>query len=133
MVKLDEGKVAALLGRSLSPIEKDNFKLYLDIAKTRLEGLLCRELDDIDPLPNDLALVWARFFGNITDEAKAQGGISSKRVEDFSITYREGYNPTKELMKLNAGIIAKYRACGGIRHGKVMPVNSGGLNLDDRV
>ena len=36
MAKLDEDKVAALLGRSLSPIEKDNFKLYLDIAKTRL-------------------------------------------------------------------------------------------------
>jgi hypothetical protein len=118
MACLDQTKVERLLGRPLSKTESSNYKMYLNIAKIRLSDLLCDDIAELDELPDDLALVWARFFAVISDEQQYDGAISQKRVEDFYITYQEGHDPLSEVMRTNAAIISKYSKCStGIRHG----------------
>ena len=127
---LTQDEVSALLGRPLTPTETTNFDLYLDIAKLRLNDLVCFDITDpskydegVTELPNDLALVWARLFGGISAESAQQqnGGVTSKRVEDFQISYREGYDPLADLISTNAATIAKYSKCSsGIRHGQTI-------------
>ena len=120
---LTQEDVVALLGRSLSTAEKTNFDLYLEIARLRLNDLLCSDIDNIDPLPKDLALVWARFFSALNAEAveMQSSGVASKRVEDFYITYQEGHSVWEDLIDKNGSIIAKYSICGtGIRHGRTI-------------
>ena len=133
---ISQDEVAALLGRSLTPTEDKNFSLYIDIAKLRLNDLLCTDVSKINPLPSDLKLVWARFFGALSAESAEMqsNGIQQKRVEDFYITYRDSDGAMADLLDKNGAIIAKYAQCGsGIRHGRTIPVNDGGYNLDDSV
>ncbi len=133
MANLTKEKVTALLGRPLSTVEDSNFNLYLNIAKLRLEDITCSSFDDMSELPDDLALVWARFFGGVVEENQSGGNIASKKVEDFQITYRESNSVMADLMNQNAATIAKYSQCAGaIRHGETIPVNRGGYNEDDR-
>lgn len=127
---INEAKVAALLSRPLTATEITNFDLYLDIAKLRLNYEVCFDITDltqygegVTEIPNDLALVWARFFGGISAEASQQknGGVASKRVEDFQVAYRDGYDPLSELINLNSTTIAKYSKCSsGVRHGRTI-------------
>jgi hypothetical protein len=131
---LTKDQIRALLGRPLSELEDNNFDLYLNIAKIRLDGLVCQEIDELDPLPDDLALVWAQFFGALTDGQHHESGISSKKVEDFAIDYREGYDPLSEVIAQNSATLAKYSKCeSGVRHGKVMPVVELPEGYDDSV
>lgn len=112
----------ALLGRSLSSKESTNFDLYMGLAESRLLDVLCRtaypaEIDD------ELKLIIAQMFSVIVLEQNAitDSGTTSKKVEDFSITY--GSNPeTPEVTfeRTYARIIAKYSECGfKFRSGKV--------------
>lgn len=39
--------ISALLGRPLTPTEETNFDLYIDIAKTNLETLICTPVDEV--------------------------------------------------------------------------------------
>jgi len=130
---LQQTDVVALLGRTLSQTETINFDLYLNIAKLRVNDLICDDIGVLDPLPNDLALVWARFFGGMAAESAemAAGGVASKRVEDFQISYRDGHSVLADLIDKNGAILAKYSKCGsGIRHGRTI-FDFGGC--DDRV
>lgn len=119
---ISQEEVAALLGRSLSKIEKDNFSMYLKIAQERLEDLLCSTFSK--PLPPGLALLLARCFATITEEQTltVQRGVKSKKVEDFSIAFDENPDaPMNVFVKQNSGSLEKYSKCQAeIRHGKVV-------------
>lgn len=119
---ISQEEVTALLGRSLSKIEKDNFSTYLKIAQERLEDLLCFTFSK--PLPSELALLLARCFATITEEQTltSQRGVKSKKVEDFSITFDENPDaPMNVFVKQNSVALEKYSKCQAeIRHGKVI-------------
>ena len=128
---LTKSEVTALLGRSLSKIETANFTLYLNIAKMRLTDLLCYDFtkngDVPVVIPDDLGLVWARFFDGFSKEQKVDNSVASKRVEDFQIAFREDYSPIAELLSQNQATIAKYSKCvSSIRHGRTI-FDAGGL------
>lgn len=112
----------ALLGRSLSSTETENFALYMDLAESRLLDVLCRTEWPAE-IDNELKLIIAEMFSVIVLEQNAvsDSGATSKKVEDFSITY--GANPeTPEVAfeRTYARIIAKYSECGfKFRSGKV--------------
>lgn len=124
---LTQDETEALLGRSLTGVEINNFTLYQQIAITRLEDLLCRTLSDVndslgvETLPTDLKLVLARLFGCLTAENNAEIGVESKRVEDFDISYNQNINNIYALtVQANSQTIMKYAKCCGIRSGKTL-------------
>jgi hypothetical protein len=45
---MDKSVMAALLGRSLTTIEDDNYPMYLEIATENLEDLLCITLNEVE-------------------------------------------------------------------------------------
>jgi len=113
---ISQDTMAALLGRPLEVVEVENYALYLQIAVARLEDLLCLKFEELGELPVDLQLLLARCFGVITRE---QGdtknfGVSSKKVEDFSINYDTGaanMSAMEVFVRQNASIIDKYGQC----------------------
>ena len=119
---LTKTETEALLGRSLSSTETTNYDLYMDLAEKRLLGVLCRT-EWPSPVQNDLKLLIAQMFGVIVLEqgAVSDSGATSKKVEDFSITY--GANPeTPEVAfeRTYAREISKYSECGfKFRSGRV--------------
>lgn len=118
---LTKQQIAALLGRSLSTVEDINFNTYLKIAQERLEDLLCTTLTL--PLDPTLQLLLARCFAVITAEQAqtANAGITSKKVEDFSITYGDKEtSPMEAFVKQNANELERFSECQApIRQGKV--------------
>lgn len=118
---LTKQQIEALLGRSLSTVENNNFTTYLKIAQERLEDLLCTTLTA--PLNPTLQLLLARCFGVIAQEqqATAEANVTSKKVEDFSVTYgdKDG-SPMEAFAKQNAKELERYSECQApIRQGKV--------------
>lgn len=122
--KLSQVQMAALLGRPLSTLESDNYELYLSVAVERLNDLLCIKLADMADIPADLKLLIARCFQVITLEQDSviNHGVSSKKVEDFSISYFEHEsNPMVDFVRLNGAVIEKYSQCQApMRSGKVI-------------
>ncbi len=120
---ISQDQMAALLGRPLSAIEKDNYNLYLNIAILRLDDLLCIKLEEMEDIPADLQLLIARCFATVLQEqgASANYGINKKQVEDFSISYKEdAASPMVEFVRLNGATIEKYGQCQApIRSGVV--------------
>ena len=118
---ISQTDMSAYLGRALTTTETDNYQLYLNLAQTRLEDLLCDELTL--PLETGLALVLARCFAVISQEQESSTnlGISSKKVEDFSISYKtDGETPMISFIAQNQATITKYSRCiGPIRSGCV--------------
>ena len=118
---LTKQEIEALLGRTLSTVESTNFTTYLNIAQARLEDLLCTTLTyPLDPV---LQLLLARCFGAIAQEQSqsANLGVTSKTVEDFSVSYgdRDG-SPMEAFVKQNANELEYYSECQArIRQGKV--------------
>lgn len=118
---LTKTEIEALIGRSLTTIENTNFDLYLKIATDRLEDLLCITLTS--PLEPVLSLLLARCFGAISSEQQANAdiNITSKKVEDFSVSYgdKDG-SPMEAFVKQNANELERYSECQAkIRQGKV--------------
>lgn len=124
--------VSALIGRPLSSMEIKYFDLYSDIAQEMLKNVLCYDFTT-EKIPSDLKIVLANLFKSISDNNAIDSNISSKRVEDFSIQYKNDYNTFKDVFKKFSLIIARYSRCDvAIEHGKTIIVNnSNGLNLDD--
>ena len=120
-------EMTAYLGRPLSKVETDNYQLYLNLARIRLEDLICDELTL--PLPADLALLLARCFAVISQEQDVVTnlGVTNKKVEDFSVSYdTEGEAPMVALVDQNKSIIDKYSRCTGpIRSGRTWRSNHG--------
>lgn len=114
-------QIEALLGRSLSTVEDTNFDTYLNIAVEKLEDLLCITLTS--PLADGLQLLLARCFATISQEqaVSANLGVKDKKVEDFSISYRDGeVSPMEAFYAQNKTAIGQYSECqANIRQGKV--------------
>ena len=118
---LTKQQTEALIGRSLTTVENTNFDLYLKIAIARLEDLLCTTLTS--PLEPVMQLLLARCFGAISleQQATADTNITSKKVEDFSVTYgdKDG-SPMEAFVKQNANELEHYSECQAkVRQGKV--------------
>lgn len=118
---ISKTEMAALLGRSLTPNENTNYDLYLELAISRLEDLLCITLPSSKP--TDLKLLLARCFDVLAAEnSLADGVVSQKRVEDFSVSYdtSDQSSPMVKFVKVNGALIAKYSECQGrIRSGRL--------------
>lgn len=76
-----------------------------------------------ETLPNDLARLLAQMFGTISKKYSTDGPISSKRVEDFAITFAtdNGGTDMDRFVDQNKRTLDKYSICGitDIKHGKV--------------
>lgn len=126
MTNLTQTEVEALLGRSLSSVEANNFDLYTKIAIAKVENLLCITLEELadeletNEMPVDLSLVVARYFGSIMSDSTQELGVTSKKVEDFSITYDQSNSTDANLAKQNQSTLAKYSHCGKISYGKTL-------------
>lgn len=111
---ISQDTMAALIGRPLSTLEKENYTFYLDIALLRLEDLLCIKFADLDNVPVDLQLLISRCFIAIQQEQTASMalGINKKQVEDFSISYESEVDaPMVAFVKQNASLLDKYSKC----------------------
>lgn len=129
MAYLTQEETAKLLGRSLTASEVEAFDEWEAIAEARLSDLLCVPcLDELLAilskvnLPIDLQLVLARFFGGIAVENGVEIGVTSKKVEDFSITYNDAdrKNVFGGLVTANGATILKYSQCRNIRSGRTL-------------
>lgn len=71
-------------------------------------------------LPSDLQLLLAQLFNQNTLEQTADNNIKSKKIEDFTVTFKDNatYN---EFVSANSSVISKYSQCNqsAIRHGAV--------------
>lgn len=118
---ISQDDMAKLLGRSLSNAETNAYSMYLDIAVARLLDLLCLQALP-ETLPVDLALLLARAFAVISTENSVEGlNVTTKKVEDFSITYdnESEETPMTKFVRDNSTAIAKYSECEiGIRSGR---------------
>lgn len=74
-----------------------------------------------DCMPNDLQLLLARSFDQISKSNTSQGSIQSKQVEDFRITYKNDVTQRDQFLMDNGLIIQKYSLCniGNVQHGSV--------------
>lgn len=127
MAQLTIEKAQTLLGRSLTPTETSAFDDWESIAESRLADLLCvQDLEElleilgVQSLPTELLLVLARFTVAIGVENGVEIGVSSKKVEDFSITYNDDRkNFYANTVSENGTTIAKYSQCS-IRYGRTL-------------
>lgn len=188
---LTKEQIPKLLNRPLTTAEDENFTLYLKIATSRLEELLCMNLCDdasertyatrlgyrtvyVDPftdinsvtidgdetteyttkqndkfngswyniiefdrkqtgenivvdaawgfssVPVDLQLLLAKLFDQGSVEQSSDSTVKSKKIEDFSVTYKDSAT-YDEFVTNNSATIDKYSQCnqGQIRHGNV--------------
>lgn len=129
MAYITQQEVSKLLGRSLTTAETNAFSEWESIAESRLADLLCvKDLSElltilgVQILPTELKLVLARFFGGISVENGVEIGVTSKKVEDFSITYddSERKNIFGNLVTANGGTILKYTQCKTVRSGRTL-------------
>lgn len=76
-----------------------------------------------DSLPSDLQLLLAKLFAQGSVEQTSDSQVKSKKIEDFTVTYKDGAT-YDEFVLSNASVIDKYAQCsqGYIRHGEVCDV-----------
>lgn len=129
MAYLTQQEASKLLGRSLTTAESTAFSEWESIAESRLSDLLCvKNLDELlailglQALPTELLLVLARFFSAIGTENSVEIGVTSKKVEDFSITFNdsERKNVFGNIVTANGGTILKYSQCKNQRSGRTL-------------
>lgn len=127
MALLTIEKAQTLLGRSLTTAETNAFNDWEAIAESRLADLLCvkdmtelLEILGVQSLPTELLLVLARLTVAIGVENGVEVGVSSKKVEDFSITYdNDRKNYYANTLSENGATIMKYSQCS-IRYGRTL-------------
>lgn len=73
--------------------------------------------------PDDLLTLLAKTFAQGTIEQTSDNSVKSKKIEDFSVTYKDSAT-FDEFISVNQAVIDKYSQCnqGEIRHGRVYPV-----------
>lgn len=74
-----------------------------------------------DELPNDLKILWAQLFANVSKKYTAgEANVKSKQVEDFRVTYGD-VTDDDAFLAANRRTIQKYRMCdvGYVLHGEV--------------
>lgn len=118
---LTKEETATYLGRPLTSAENDYFEAWMELAQTRLLGVLCLS-EYPEEVPSGLKLLIAQMFGVVVKDLKAiqDSDVASKKVEDFSVSY--GSNPdSPEVVfeKTFAREIAEFSKCGrGVKSGR---------------
>ena len=71
-------------------------------------------------VPADLEMLLAQLFNQVSVDQKTDGQVKSKKIEDFSVTYKDSVT-LQDVLSGNAATILKYSQCnqGVIRHGRV--------------
>lgn len=71
-------------------------------------------------IPYDLQFLIAKLFGQIAVEQKADNEVKSKKIEDFTVTYKDS-TTYDEFVSANQMTINKYSQCNipQIRNGRV--------------
>lgn len=74
-------------------------------------------------VPADLEMLLAQLFNQVSVDQKSDGQVKSKKIEDFSVTYKDSAT-LQDVLSGNAATIQKYSQCnqGAIRHGRVHSV-----------
>lgn len=75
---------------------------------------------DVSLAPNDLKLLLAKLFAQGSVEQTSDSNIKSKKIEDFTVTFKDGAT-YDEFVLSNSATIEKYSQCNqsAIRHGAV--------------
>lgn len=128
MAILTQTDVETLLLRSLSTAESTAFETFENIAEQTVADALCAENltawlteSGLSTYPDDLKLLIARLFNAEIQDGKKEFGVSSKSVEDFSISYDNGSaGAVSGVLAQGSAILQKYSLCGGMRHGRIM-------------
>lgn len=101
--------IEVLIGRPLLDIEAENFNIYYDLAKSKLNNILGGEVfvswesADID-LRSLLARVFAINMRNVSSNE-----VESKSIDGFSVKMRGSGQVWADFITQNAEVIAKYR------------------------
>lgn len=84
------------------------------------ENIVVEATWGFNPLPADLQMLLAQLFSQVSVDQKTDGQVKSKKIEDFSVTYKDSVT-YQELLASNAMTIGKYSQCnqGVIRHGRI--------------
>lgn len=71
-------------------------------------------------VPADLQMLLAQLFNQVSVDQKTDGQVKSKKIEDFSVTYKDSVT-LQDVLASNAATVQKYSQCnqGAIRHGRV--------------
>lgn len=126
--QLTANELQALIGRNLSEQEFENFDTLIEVAERQIEGYLCATLEELFPsteqgdgeIPADLKFVIANFFKAISVRNRYDPTVSSKKVEDFSVSFREDADIEKNLVAQNLFTLRSYTKCGRVRPGKTI-------------
>lgn len=75
-------------------------------------------------VPADLEMLLAQLFNQVSVDQKTDGQVKSKKIEDFSVTYKDSAT-LQEVLNGNAATLQKYSQCnqGVIRHGRIHSVH----------
>lgn len=73
-----------------------------------------------DCLPVDLQLLLAKLFAQGSVEQRSDNQVKSKKIEDFTVTYKDG-TTFDEFVSANQHVISKYSLCnvGDVQHGSI--------------
>lgn len=126
--QLTANELQALIGRNLSEQEFENFDTLIEVAERQIEGYLCATLEELFPsteqgdgeIPADLKFVIANFFKAISVRNRYDPTVSSKKVEDYSVSFREDADIEKNLVAQNLFTLRSYTKCGRVRPGKTI-------------
>lgn len=86
----------------------------LSVAEMRLASFLCLESLP-NPMPDDFKMLLANFMAAVLDSrGKGEGRVSSKRVRNFTISFRDSGAVTAfgRVAENYGDLIEKYSACG---------------------
>ena len=126
--QITANELQALIGRELTDQEFENFDTLIQVAEKQVEGYLCATLEELFPstdkgdgeIPADLKFVIGNFFKAISVRNHYDPTVSSKKVEDYSISFREDADIEKNLVAQNLFTLRSYTKCGRIRPGKTI-------------
>ncbi len=112
----------ALLGRELSPNERENYSLFLAVATARLGALVKCDISKAETERDQrlIKTLLARLIGVINAEAEvAQNcGVKAKSVEDFKVEYDQNSSvPMRQYVELNADLLKLFAPKPAFRAG----------------
>ena len=81
-------------------------------------------------VPTDLALLLSKLFAQGSVEQKSDNQVKSKKIEDFTVTYKDG-STFDEFVSVNQATVDKYSLChvGRIEHGSVRAIRYDRLHV----
>lgn len=105
--------------------QNDNFNgswfNLIEFARRRCgENIVVSAVWGFATVPADLEMLLAQLFNQISIDQKTDGQVKSKKIEDFSVTYKDSAS-MQDLLAGSSATIEKYSQCnrGYVRHGRV--------------